>query len=432
MATKSYIITNSLIENLISDVHQFYEQDVYENLGSSISNQRPIFRLIFSIVRIASKSCFLNMILVAAVILGYRLLREPNKDTRIFQYGMSENNIAAFKRLNQCLSSEIVNGISINGRRIPFHGRLKAVLSLRCLWQVAGLLTAQRHLSSLAHLQSVLAVAGAVTFSVRPMDDRLQVVCVANDHFAICMALMAAARQQKKATCYLQHAPVTEHFPPLDYDLSILFDRRSVDAYRKAAQRRAVPFNEDAIVLLPPFAEEFRDPQAGSAPYRIGICLSLLPDVQKINEKVCSLTARTDVAAIYLRRHPRCRQNWSTIAALQKVELRTQNEAAVDFFAKVDIALVPNSGVAIESMHYGRPTFFLPGMDALPHDYYGFVSAGVLPNFSIKVFDAPTAFFDSAWKSRFKSYDETVFTSLTSLRAEVEGVFTRLLFGYSQ
>ena len=54
-------------------------------------------------------------------------------------------------------------------------------------------------------------------------------VLVANDHVMWTRTLVQAAREQGIPTCYLQHASVTENFPPLSFDYAFLdeaIDRR--------------------------------------------------------------------------------------------------------------------------------------------------------------------------------------------------------------
>lgn len=377
-------------------------------------------------MRLVSRSRFANMLMVAVIVLSYRIIREPDQRMEIFQYGVSHNNVRAFKRLNQCLDHRARSKICMNGRPIAVSARLKIALSASSLWGAGVALRAQRHPDPLVHLQSVLAVAAAVVFSVRPLSANLQVVCIACDHSPIVMALLAAARRQGKATCYVQHAPVTEYFPPLTYDLSILYDRASIEAYRKAARRCDTAFDEETITLLPPFNETFRSPEVGTAPFQIGICLSFLPNMTTLEELIMSLAGRGNVVAILLRRHPRCQQDWSAITALPKVELRPQGEPALDFFAQADIALVPNSGVAIEALHYGCPTFFVPGADPFPDDYYGFVAEGLLPVFSVKSLNVPTIFFDAAWQDRFLYYDETLAAPIYALHQKVQSSFMKI------
>ncbi|MEE1877665.1 hypothetical protein [Altererythrobacter litoralis] len=426
MGRESSLPQRVLLDSLIAESHAFNGQEIHADIGPGIARKRPAFRIIFPIVRLASRSRLANMLMVAAVVLGYRVIREPNGDAEVFQYGVSDNNVSAFTRLNECLDLRTRSAICMNGRPIPLGARLKIAISITPLRSAGGALRAQRHPDPLVHLQSVLAVAASVIFSVRPLSGNLKVVCIACDHSPIVMALLAAARQQGKRTCYVQHAPVTEHFPPLTYDLSILHDRASVEAYRKVSKRLNVPFNDDAVTILPPFAEAFRAPQVDPPPYRIGICLSFLPDKPRIKELVASLSARRDVAGIHLRRHPRCSHDWSAIAGMPKVYLRSQQEVGVDFFAAVDIVLVPNSGVAIEALHFGKPTFFTTGADAFRDDYYGFVVGGILPVFSAESLNAPTDFFDGGWKGRFLYHDETMIADVYALQEKVQMSFMKI------
>ncbi len=420
---------DAVFEPLIQESLAFHGQEIHADIGPSIARKRPTFRIIFAITSFVSRNRLANALMVLAVVLGYRIIREPDGPTEVYQFGISDNNVAAFQRLNRCLDPQTRSGICINGRSIPFGVRLRVALSLKRIWQAGGVLRRNRHPDPFVHLQSVLAAAAAVMFLKRPLGDDLLMVCIACDHSPIVMALLAAARRQGKVTCYLQHAPVTEHFPPLTFDLSILYDRASTEAYRLAARRCDVGFDAANVVLLPPFEEAFRSPKADLKPYRIGLCLSYFPNMSRLEELIASLSARPEVGAVCIRRHPRCLQDWSTSAVLPKVELRPRGEDANRFFGDVDVVLVPNSGVAVEALHHGCPTFYLPGADPFPDDYYGFVAEGILPVFSLGALDDPTAFFDAEWQKRFTEYDESASAELDDLRSEASSAFMSLLKG---
>lgn len=411
---------------LIEESHAFHGQKIHADIGPGIARKKPVFRIIFSIVRLVSGSRFANMLMVATVVLCYRVIREPKVNAEVFQFGVSANNIKAFEMLNRCLAPAVLSKICINGRPFAFLVRLKIALSARYLWQAGSALVTQRHPDPLVHLQSVLAVAAYLVFSVRPLGTNLRVVCIASDHAPIVMGFLAAARQQGKATCYVQHAPVTEFFPPLAFDLSILYDRSSIEAYRKAAQRCDTHFEEEKITLLPPFNETFQSPEANTVSYQIGICLSYLPNMATLKKLIMSLSVRGDVVEIRLRRHPRCKQNWRAIEALPKVTLRPIGESASDFFSQTDIVLVPNSGVAIEALHCGRPTYFVPSADPFPDDYYGFVASKLLPVFSLESLDEPNTFFDVSWRERFLYHDETLAMPIDLLQRQVQSYFMQL------
>ncbi len=423
--SRSTLPTRHALSSLSRQIQAFYGKDTFAGLGPSLMRKKPTFRVIFAIVRQMSKSRLLNIMLVAGVLLNYRVLRLPPTHTGIFQFGMSQNNIKSFDRLNRCLPQQVRDQICINGQETPFSRRIATVLSPKLMWDAGCALKETRQRSELAHLQAVIGCAALLLYS-RPLPEHLKVICIANDHSPIASALTAVARQQGRGTCYTQHAPVTEHFPHLNYDLAVLFDRASKRAYELAAERSDLEVATQ-VVILPPFEEEFRQPTASAAPYKVGLCLSYLPDMEGLRALVRLLSDSPDVSAIQMRRHPRCRHNWSAFTRINKVDLRPQDELATAFFANVDMVLTPNSGVTIESMHYGRPTFYVPGTDTITDDYYGFVAEGLVPVFSKESLAAPAAFFDEEWKNRFKIYDETTMSSLPDLRETTGRAFLDLL-----
>ncbi len=424
--TDMTLTSRTSIDALIQELHQFHAQEVYAGLGPAITRKKPLFRIVFGAVRLMSRSRLLNMVMVMGVAMAYRIFRRPSNDARIFQYGLSANNLASFKRLSGCLPSRVQDETSTNQLSFPLKARLTAALSLKRVWRIGGALKQHRHPRPLTHLQTLIGCSTLLLVSREPFPPKLEVVTVAADHAPICQALLFVARRQGRKTCYIQHAPVTDHFPPLNYDLAVLFDRASERAYERAAERLGV-VTDTPVVILPPFEEEFQRPRIGTAPYCVGVCLSFLPDMKGLQKLIHALTMRPDVNSILMRRHPRCRQDWTAFAKLPKVELRPQNEAATEFFAIIDTALVPNSGVAIEALHHRRPTFYAPGTDAVPEDYYGFVASRLIPVFSDQPLSEAAAFFDTEWLDRFAFHDETITSSLPELRAATGRAFMQLL-----
>lgn len=414
---------------LLSELHRFHGQDVYADLGPAIARKKPYFRFIFALIRSTSRSRLVNFFLLCGVLLGYRVFRYPLPGCRIFQYGVSQNNITSFERLNRCLAAQGINDISMNSRPASFAVRLKAVFSLRAMWLAAGVLSRNRHNRPLVQVQTVIGCATLLLYSRNPLPSEVEVVCVASDHSPICQALLFLARREGRRTCYIQHAPISDHFPPLTHDLSILYDRASFLAYERAAVRHRVTFTS-SVVLLSPFEEEFCLPKLEKKPYDIGVCLSFLPSLDAVSKLLVELSKSSSVRRVFLRPHPRCHLDISSLFEIEKVERYIKGQVAAEFFNMVDIVLVPNSGVAIEALHSGRPTFFTPGVDGLPDDYYGFVADGVVPVFRTGDLDYPErlmAFFNDAWVGRFSNHDETVNQTQQEAHARVCQSFSSLL-----
>lgn len=420
---------SSQAEELISAVLAFHGQSIYASVEAGIARKKWIFRIAFPLVRVLSRSRVANLIMLLSVLLGHRIFRHPDPDRAVFQYGPSHNNIVSFERLNACLPKAARKKVSLNGRRVPFGDRMLAALEIGSAWQAARVLRTHRHARALPQLQGVIALATLLFYRRHGLPEGVKVLCIASDHAPVCQALLFLAARSGRKTCYIQHAPVTEYFPPLAYDLAILYDRSSVRAYERASLRTGMTVSPQ-IEYLPPFPREFEPPHLGEPPYTVGICLSFLPSVPRIAALVVEMNAHASVKRIVLRKHPRCALDLSQLTRHPIVSLQPKGQTADVFFDQADVVLVPNSGVTIEALHRGRPTFFTPGADDIPNDYYGFVANGILPEFRAELLDdrdALLAFFDAEWQLRFGEQDETVHTPLADAREKVGEAFMELI-----
>lgn len=414
---------------LIDNVQKFYGQTIYANMGTAISNNKLILKIVFRLVQRLSRYRIANMIFLWGVIFCYPAFRLPCSCGKVFQYGMSANNLRAFGRLNSCLDSGTKATVSVNGVKASTVTRLRAALSFRQIWHISGELTISRHKLPLPQVQAVISCAALLLLSQHPTPNKLKVICIASDHLPVSLALAVFARRRGLRVCYVQHAPVTKFFPPLDYDLSILFDRASMQAYEEAARLRDVP-KSTSIVLLPPFDSDFEPLRTPERPYKAGICLSMLPNIPELQKLISSLSERPDIDEIQLRPHPRCSLNLEVLLSIEKVTLTQRSENTKSYFNGIDFSLVPNSGVTIESLHYGCPTFYVSGLDEIQDDYYGFVSEGVVPRFEFHYLDSEErilAPFANGWSNKFRNYDELVANSAFVFKNEVQRRFCELL-----
>ncbi|MEO1488083.1 MAG: hypothetical protein AAFR88_01425 [Pseudomonadota bacterium] len=415
---------------LIEESHAFHAQPIYKGVEAGAAKKRIVIRYLFAFVRWGKRSTWCNALLLAALLLVFRGFRYPAADRVVFEYGPTRNNMAAFKRLNACLPPDIVAKIDVNGHFAPVGRRLALLFSPASLWRAARALQCNHHDRPLPHIQAAIAVAAYLLYSRYPLPQALRVLCVASDHSPVSMALLTVARATGIKTCYLQHAPVTEYFPPLSYDLSILYDQASLEAYDQAARRRGVAGSQAAIIF-PPYDEEFEQPRLRRAPPLIvGVCLSSVPQVGPVQRLVEDVCAHPAVSGALLRCHPRYRIDTAHWNPELSVALQEEGQSLGAFLEAVDLVLVPNSGVAIEALHQGRPTFYTDGMDEIQSDYYRFVAEGILPEFSVTALDDPAgldAFFDASWKARFARHDATVNFTIQDAREAVASSFASLI-----
>lgn len=427
---KYHVDANVLISSVVADLKEFHGQEVYKDIGKAVADRNGKARFVMRAVESGAHFLVVNFFLVLGVVIFFRFFRIPDREGDIFQYGPSRNNEVAFEKLNACLVGYKNVRIVTNGRPPVFGEILRALFSIKLVYFSAKVLSSRPHDNPFVHLQSAIGAAACVFFSANPLPASFRILCVANDHAPAPRALLKLCRAKGLKTLYVQHAPVTEYFPALCTDLSILYDEKSVEAYRKASVSKGEPFTSE-VVLMPPFSDSFLAPGGKEVnEVRVGVCLSKFPDLERLVNVLTVLCSSRTVASVVLRPHPACKLDLSTLLIDEKIIIQREGAGLDEFVQGLGLALVPTSGVAIELLHKGVPTFYTPKMDDVPYDYYGFVYDGVLPVFDIEKFTekgVDIEFFDEAWKERFAGYDVTVNKSVQECRHEVAEAFTKLL-----
>lgn len=415
--------------NVFSTLVSFYYQPVFSTVGDEISSKKPYLKFFFSVVSRFRQSRLFNYFLLVFIVIFYQNINQPNSTRAVFQVAPSKNNRRVFERLNIILKSSGISCIDLNGKPYPIFGRLRIVFASTSLFKMAKLLNKYQEKNSFIHTQKAIGAASVIMYMRSFKARRPKLVCVANDHAPMPLAAASVARLLKIPTCYVQHAPVTVYFPPLNFDLALLFDRMSYDNYKKIGQERNQPI-KGRVIFFAPFDRDFCWPRLHSEKVSVGICLSFLTDNTELRQLMDLLKINTVVSSIVVRQHPRSKADYSKILDHPKVTLQGQNETLDSFINTVSLALVPSSGVAIELMHSGCPTFYVPGLDRLSDDYYGFVRQGVLPLFDVKYLEDKgkvAEFYDEQWLEKFSLHDDTVRHSRQQSNTDVVNEFSRLL-----
>jgi len=414
----------------ITDVLAFHGQEVYQGLEAGIAKKSFRNRLVFLSVSMFGRSRLGNMALLALLIIWGRNFEEPAEGQAVFQYGPTRNNQEALRRFNESLDEDIRALMGRAGRKAPVRRRLLVATRIRSLWSASCALWRQRHSGALPQLQALHAAAAYLFYAFYPFPSSVRLLSVASDHSPVVMAMLATARRNGLPTCYVQHAPVTEYFPPLDFDLSVLYDQASVEAYELAAQKQNRKIGGD-IVILPPFASDYMRPRMSrNRTLNVGMCVSSIPQTERLIAFSRKIVDHPNVSTLYWRCHPRFQLEAPDVHGTERILVQERGGSLEAFLEKVDIVLVPNSGVGVESLHNGKPTFYVDGMDDIPRDYYKFVESGILPEFEWGVLDNASGIdehFDASWEEQFSRYDATVKVSTTSAGKGVSDAVRRLL-----
>lgn len=197
------------------------------------------------------------------------------------------------------------------------------------------------------------------------------IVLVANDHNMRLRAFERAARDEGLRTAYIQHASVTERFPPLCTTYAFLDGVDALRKYLTAGDSTTTTF----LTGSPLHDSLIGAGHAAGPSQNVGLCLNLLDEVPAVQDVVRRLGAEVD-AKLLIRTHPRDTRPWREL--LPGVQVSSAlDEPMSTYLERVGIVLAGESNVHLEAAIFGRPSAVL---DLAPasRDNYGFAVAGIV------------------------------------------------------
>lgn len=402
---RSPIVSERMFSEILETLGEFLSQDCFAFVRQATVHTGVRQPILFSIIRALRH---LGPAVHLCIILSALLMAGPwfsgsGRRSGPYLISLSHNNERAFNRLSDILKRHGEGSIAINSTKFGLWRRLTTAHRIAYGGDLARLLRRKGHSDDAIFLNQLLACSMATLF----WDDLQNVhppwVGVANDHSAPSVALLAVARALGIPTFYVQHAPVTDRFPPLNVDLALLENQYSIDSYIAAARRCGkAPLPPDRMCLLPsrPDVQTVSYRQVPTdRPLRVCIALTKHTNITTLTDLLHALSAVPEVAHVTLRLHP---QDTANLQSLQsaRVSMVSGTVPLASVAQECDLFLVSNSGVAIELLQLHAPTMFVADLDFLEADYYGLVRAGVLPCFDMRLLqDRATlaALFDSRW-----------------------------------
>jgi len=199
----------------------------------------------------------------------------------------------------------------------------------------------------------------------------LRGLVVANDHSPPQVAVSMVAAMRGVRRLYLQHAEISAKFPPLDFEFSVLRNRRSREIYEAIeppagevliVPRRA-PLGEEQIVR--------RLATACRGRISIGIYPSLEFTQQRLDRLVDAFRGFRRCDELFLKPHPR------SVFPDDSVGLPIRRNG----LDAPHLAIVGNSSIALELAASGNLVLQDFQLDSYVPDYYRFVADGLVAEF---------------------------------------------------
>lgn len=195
----------------------------------------------------------------------------------------------------------------------------------------------------------------------------------ANDHSGLSQIGFVAARDAGLKTIYIQHAAVSDLFPPLMVDYALLDGEDAKQKYANAGPSKA----EIHLIGTMKYDPYLQNPELNKPGNLIGVCIGgVANDIEK-NITLCQ-TLQEMEQSFCLRFHP--------IVTAETRQAFTSNgweasepekETALDFILRCHTVISGDSTILLEaSVLKRRPLYF--ASDGIGQDYYGFLKSGVL------------------------------------------------------
>ncbi|MCI0510281.1 hypothetical protein C8E00_101537 [Chromohalobacter marismortui] len=251
--------------------------------------------------------------------------------------------------------------------------------------------------------------------STRRQNISASVLVVANDHTDFPVVASMVMQYWRKPVVYVQHAEVSGSFPPLDFDVSILRNKKTLDVYSDIGKVSGSTYIVPRCQELQSLSELF---SVHVEARQIVIYLSSVFSQCAVQACIDELKKNGGVASVGVKPHPRADRDFLT--TLENVNIYD----SIPSFKHV--ALVPNSSVVIELLESGVPVFQYFGLDDIKRDYYGFVNEEIAPEVSLNNLSEPfwkLEFYDEDWLSRFSEYSPSV---NESWRKDLAGLISKM------
>ncbi len=198
-------------------------------------------------------------------------------------------------------------------------------------------------------------------------------IVFSNDHNAFCRALLFAARDSGVKTIYIQHAAVTDQFPPLKFGLSLLEGEDSLKKYLKAGPIEG----KVSLVGMPKFDKYYNYINKNDKIKSIGLALNNGDDFSAYFNLFNKIHNDFEKLEYHIRFHPSININNITIPSFFKIS-NTEKENSFEYLTKIDLLFAGNSSIHLEAALMNVPSIQVSFRKRIEKDYYGFLLNGLI------------------------------------------------------
>lgn len=201
-------------------------------------------------------------------------------------------------------------------------------------------------------------------------------VVVSNDHVYYNRVLCAAAHAEGVLTFYIQHASVSDNFPPLFFDYALLEGEDALRKYVRAGSTQTRVF----LVGTPKFDAYYASMNRSYQLQTIGICTSAIDSLDTVASLCFAVRKNFSDLHMVLRPHPNDHRFDEWVSLTERVGVSFSNsreEISFRFLQEVDAVVAGETNILLEGALLNvYPIYY--DYENIQLDVYGFLRNGLV------------------------------------------------------
>ncbi len=346
-------------------------------------------------------------------------------------YPNEEKQIAFIK---ECIGAEVVSSVSY---QISPQSFFAVFLALKDFKSTCKYFRIIHQLKKRYEFMPLCRIASTIGFYLRyqlelSSADAPKAVLIASNYSPDSSGLQWAARAHSIKSIFIPHAaiPLRKWMPPLEVDLAILDGPAALDTYRVHGKvRGGVVFRG-----LPGSSFPMSVSNLQSKEIKVGIFLTALTDKEVLERLLLSIRDLLLPSQIVLRPHPVqiVNHDFSDGFASGIEVVLSKNNSLLNDISRCDLIFIGDSSVHLEVLKAGKPTVYVPLLDRIYDDYYGFWEKRItyrLEDFGTISLNEIIDFYSGDWNNRFRYYDPTYLKESVLSNVEIRQSISNLIDG---
>jgi hypothetical protein len=285
---------------------------------------------------------------------------------------LTKNNFDALKPIQDKIPSSIVVSFfrfnsTINSKTHYFNLNLKFFYNI--IYPFSLLKFALENKNKAKQFYDLfLTVNGSYEESIRLLKKkRPQGIVFANDHLIIARSLLLAANHLGIKTYYIQHATVSNYFPPLEFSYALLEGQDAYDKYSRCGEIKSIV----KLFGMSKFDSYVDNINKNDKLETLGIAFNLIDEIEPLFKIVCDIKNMFSDLKIVIRPHPGDSRDLSVFDGFEISNSKQEN--AFNYLSRIDAIVAGDSSIHLEAVLINvYPIYYLFNNKKV-FDYYGFV-----------------------------------------------------------